>query len=1072
MSSEGKVLEEGREEPSHETPQAITITIMDPSALETTTLDPTLVTSMQAQDTDQGMSTLLVMPREGHRTKDILQTVTETHMGTQELPVISSISNTEEESQQSTIQVMSKSQDDVEGEGILAGVGEAADEEEGDEGDDLGDPLSQHCLICNFEMATNESEKPIPVFKSQTSTTHRKMAVFLGTLVGQKLTSRKAHSDIICRRCFNLLDKVDALEVEIRDTKEEIITKFQETVTAYGGRARRRKPATAKKSDYVFPKVEPEEDILGLEMDENFEPRMEDLLEEEQDHREDRTIQDEEWEPEFKRPKIKREPVEPDPNGPPKRKRGRPRKDASKPKGNDEGLLEGVKEGSLAEAPGDEVLQLLDATPNLRSYLSLSQDSWGRWALACRSCGHTLTSARSVASHRCHYECGHCGAEEGSLAGLKLHLTACAAQRELSGSAQGTLLRCQFCAAALADEQLLKEHRDAHVNDCLKKYAELLREKGLAEVPSAEPQSLPRRGRPRKMTDCTICKLVFASMTDLSFHMKLSHPDELSHVCRLCPERFLYKKQLQLHIVEHFLGSFSCEFCSVHFGKKYPFLRHMEAQHTGDFLLKCEFCEFTTGSFDEYRRHRHEPHQASRGDVDEAVTCEQCGELIPRDEAEEHLEEHRVVQKPVPLPALLSAPRRTGRRRKRGRLSKMQVQRCLDCKLVFSSAAALSRHNYSLHPYKFTNECDMCGHRFKGKRALELHVEGHRSGSCWCPVCKLKFRHRHHVESHFSKAHADVTSIACEYCESHLTSYSKYIYHCQTVHADLLEDRADLTCSECGEKLASRILMNQHLAKEHGLKKLNAPKQECPVCKKFFVHVDVHMNLHTRAIQFPCEDCGEVFFQRSSLLAHHKLRHDPSARAHACKVCGKSFISSALLRTHDEQVHLHKRQFFCEICGKRYKNKSALTYHLKVHRGERPYKCQECGQGFHRPSMLKTHMEGTHHLPYAYLYRKPQRRAGTGLGAPKALGAEPDGREAAPLTSSDLDLGVTKAVVIGDEVGIGGMSVVGDMGMVEGVEAVGMEDVGGVESVDVPMGESQIITVEEGVYIIQVMDDT
>lgn len=723
-------------------------------------------------------------------------------------------------------------------------------------------------------------------------------------------------------------------------------------------------------------------------------------------------------------------------------------------------------------SPGDEVLQLLDAAPNLRSYLSLSRDSWGRWALACRSCGHTLTSARSVASHRCHYECGRCGAEESTLAGLKLHLAACATQRDRGGSAQGTLHRCQFCAATLADEQLLKEHRDEHVNDCLKKYAELLKEKGLAEAPSAEPQSLPRRGRPRKMTDCTNCKLVFASMADLSFHMKLSHPDELPHVCRLCPERFLHKKQLQLHIVEHFLGSFSCEFCSVHFGKKYPFLRHMEAQHTGDFLIKCEFCEFTTGSFDEYRRHRHEPHQAGQGDVDEAVTCEQCGELHPRDETEEHLEEHRVIQKPVPLPAQLSAPRRIVRRRKRGRLSKMQVQRCLDCKLVFSSAAALSRHNYSLHPYKFANECVMCGHRFKGKRALELHVEGHRSGSCWCPICKLRFRHRHHVESHFSKAHADVTSIPCEYCESRLTSYSKYIYHCQTAHADLLEDRADLTCSECGEKLASRILMNQHLAREHGLKKLNAPKQECPVCKKFFVHVDVHMNLHTRAIQFPCEDCGEVFFQRSSLLAHHKLRHDPSARAHACKVCGKSFISSALLRTHDEQVHLHKRQFFCEICGKRYKNKSALTYHLKVHRGERPYKCQECGQGFHRPSMLKTHMEGTHHLPYAYLYRKPQRRAGTGLGAPKALGAEPEGGEAAPLTSTDLDLGVTKAVVIGDEVGIGGMSVVGDMGMVEGVEGVDMEGVAGVESVGVPMGESQIITVEEGVYIIQVMDDT
>lgn len=74
----------------------------------------------------------------------------------------------------------------------------------------------------------------------------------------------QAHSDIMCRRCFNLLDKVDALEVEIRDTKEEIITKYQETVTAYGGRARRRKPATAKKTDYVFPKVPIHDDMSPM----------------------------------------------------------------------------------------------------------------------------------------------------------------------------------------------------------------------------------------------------------------------------------------------------------------------------------------------------------------------------------------------------------------------------------------------------------------------------------------------------------------------------------------------------------------------------------------------------------------------------------------------------------------------------------------------------------------------------------------------------------------------------------------------------------------------------------------
>lgn len=76
--------------------------------------------------------------------------------------------------------------------------------------------------------------------------------------------SFQAHSDIMCRRCFSLLDRVDALEVEIQETKDEIVNKYQETVAVHGGRARRRKPATAKKSDYVFPKVGLRDNLLIL----------------------------------------------------------------------------------------------------------------------------------------------------------------------------------------------------------------------------------------------------------------------------------------------------------------------------------------------------------------------------------------------------------------------------------------------------------------------------------------------------------------------------------------------------------------------------------------------------------------------------------------------------------------------------------------------------------------------------------------------------------------------------------------------------------------------------------------
>ncbi|XP_045600837.1 zinc finger protein 11 isoform X1 [Procambarus clarkii] len=1078
MASDKKIIDEVGES-SHDTPQAITITIMDPSALEATDLDSSLVTSVETQDDRHGTSTLLVVPGDGHASisvehgaKNILQTVTETHMGTHELPVISNISNPEEEtSEQNSIHVTKTSQIIDEGEGV--------DEEDGEEPDES---VGQHCLICNVDLPSEESTEPVLVFKTQTTTTQRKMSVFLGSLIGQKLTSRKAHSDIMCHRCFGLLDRVDSLEVEIRDTKEEIVNKYQETVAVYGGRARRRKPATAKKTDYVFPKVEPEdedEQVLGLEMDENFEPRVEDLMEEENDHREDRSTQDEEWEPEFKKPRIKREAVDAESSGPTKRKRGRPRKDAAKPKGNEEMALAESKDELHEEIPEDDIAQLLETTPELKHFFVTSQNPFCRMILTCKSCGHIFTSAQSLASHHCNYECEKCGLEENNLATITQHLSVCPFLN--AHQSRTNSLSCNFCSSVFKEKLELQQHKEEHVNDCLKQYANLLKEQGLAETPCTDPQPPLKRGRPRKMSDCIKCSLMYGSPADLDRHIKLIHPKTLTHACRLCDDRFLHQQQLELHIVEHFLGSYACDFCGVHFGYKYPFLKHLEANHTGDFLLKCEFCDFTTGTFNDYRSHRREPHIGGK-DVDSASICHQCEELIPQDEMEEHIDEHLLAREPVPVMTNVSSDQHLRKvKRRRGRPGRRKSHKCFDCNLTFPSPAGLSRHNHEHHPQKYTRQCEICGHGFKGKRALELHRDGHENGSCWCPICKLKFKHRQHVEHHFTRAHADVTNMDCEYCSIQVTSYSKYMYHCRTVHADLLEDRAELKCHLCGKNVSSRILLNKHMAKQHGQNRQNAPKNECPVCKKYFVHVDVHMNLHTRAVQFPCEECGEVFFLRSSLLAHHKLRHDQNARAHICKICNKGFVSSSLLRTHHEQVHLQKRQYFCEFCGRSYKNKSALTYHLKVHTGERPFKCQECGLSFHRPSALKTHMEGTHHLPYSYLYRKPQRRAGAGImEVTNSLeNTEQNKKDPSSITA----INVPKSIIIGNEVRIDDINIDGEMGMVEGVdEVVGVSNVA---DVSVNMNGSEIITVvedlrnlpdlyreggEEDVYIIQAIE--
>ncbi|XP_037797583.1 zinc finger protein 287-like isoform X4 [Penaeus monodon] len=805
MSSDGKVLEEGREEPSHETPQAITITIMDPSALETTTLDPTLVTSMQSQDTDQGMSTLLVMPREGHRTKDILQTVTETHMGTQELPVISSISNTEEESQQSTIQVMSKSQDDGEGEGILASVGEAADEEEGDEGDDLGDPLSQHCLICNLEMATTESEKPIPVFKSQTSTTHRKMAVFLGTLVGQKLTSRKAHSDIICRRCFNLLDKVDALEVEIRDTKEEIITKFQETVTAYGGRARRRKPATAKKSDYVFPKVEPEEDILGLEMDENFEPRMEDLLEEEQDHREDRTIQDEEWEPEFKRPKIKREPVEPDPNGPPKRKRGRPRKDASKPKGDvgvvTIGLVDNSPASKCPEGAAHGAVTVFDPSEGTRlrrrrpaSYrpcdlcgvipfgdIERHVAEYHPEALvrACALCDMRFRTFRQLGGHvlRVHGPsflcpaCSECFTDAGA---FTAHLNG--AHAEIP-----TAFMCVVCRHSFLNVGDYCSHMLTHQAEVSLQAANKQDEGGAASLADALSGSSVQDDS----NECTHCQKKFKSKMAMKRHMQRSHGEKPMFKCKICYLKFQSNDSLLDHTETHTTGAIQCPLCPQQFAKFHHLRSHCNNTHHDTVTFRCQHCSHIAKSINALFTHVLVRHPDQLG-LARNIRCTKCGEKF---HSGRELAQHKSSRH-------------------------AELVKCTYCGKQMSKYL-LAAHVNEKHTKQHKSECSYCGESFFNPGKLSEHVKRHHLREHYsrfvCQTCGKAYITRNELQRH-TATHTNERRYKCEFCGRAYFKAGDLTYHRRTHTGERPH-----ACNSCGAAFSRPSELTTHLARTHGL---------------------------------------------------------------------------------------------------------------------------------------------------------------------------------------------------------------------------------------------------------------
>lgn len=174
MASEEKIMPVGE---AQETPQAITITIVDPSALGNASLDSSLVASVETRDSSDPSSIVMVSGEE-HDSKEILQTVTETHIGTEELPIISSISNPEEEEDEAVVHETKLSESFE------------CDETEAETGE-VFESARPHCLVCNLDLTSVGSDDQIPVFKTQTTATQRRVAVFLSSLIGQKLTSRK-----------------------------------------------------------------------------------------------------------------------------------------------------------------------------------------------------------------------------------------------------------------------------------------------------------------------------------------------------------------------------------------------------------------------------------------------------------------------------------------------------------------------------------------------------------------------------------------------------------------------------------------------------------------------------------------------------------------------------------------------------------------------------------------------------------------------------------------------------------------------------------------------------------------